>query len=243
VSEAGRVNFDQLLREARDEINSLKIMYPVLMGRIDSESGTPELKEWVTDVFADKVFASFAKIKQILQQLPVCSLSEIEYYVDTLTDTLTNMAHSNWNRHELESVYFPKIIDVMNNINIQVEHNFVRARKKLYESGWKELANVEPIEPIDTQRKKYVSARENLAKARKCLTENVEDVMMPLRSAIDLSMKERFGFTKIQPMKTFLKDADKYDFPLPAFNLIYNLFDEGSSRIHAGKGHTGFEAS
>lgn len=98
------------------------------------------------------------------------------------------------------------------------------------------------VSPDEASRKKYINAKESLAKARECLNENVEDVAMHLRTTIDLAIKERFNFSKIRPMKNFFKDADKYNFPLPSYNLIYGLFDEGSSRIHAGKGNTLFEA-
>jgi hypothetical protein len=71
--------------------------------------------------------------------------------------------------------------------------------------------------------------------------ENPEDVMMHLRNAIDLSIKERFGFRKITFMKTFIDEAKKFDFPLPSYDFIYQLFTEGSERIHQGKIHTSFE--
>lgn len=100
----------------------------------------------------------------------------------------------------------------------------------------------EIVLPDEASRKKYINAKESLAKAIECLNEKVEDVTIHLRITIDLAIKERFNFSKIYRMKNFLKDADKYNFPLPSYNLIYGLFDEGSSRIHAGKGNTLFEA-
>ena len=71
------------------ESQALKEIYSVLMGRITDERGTTELKEWVTDVFADRVFASYAKIKQILQQLPERDIGQIEYDVSALGDELS----------------------------------------------------------------------------------------------------------------------------------------------------------
>ena len=242
MSETGKINFGALLREARDEMTSLKEFYSVLVGKINNDTDLPELKEWLTDVFADKVYASYSKILKILKKLNVIPPYELEYNADTLTDLLTNLAFSNFNRRNVELNYLPKIKSTIDNFNIQVEHSFVKARKDFHQSGWSGLTNVEPVGEIDTQRKKYVGARESLAKARKCLDDAVEDVPIHLRSAIDLSIKERFDFKKIQPMMGFIKDADKFDFPLPSYELIYDLFDEGSSRIHSGKGNTVFEA-
>ena len=67
------------------------------------------------------------------------------------------------------------------------------------------------------------------------------EVLNHLRPAIDLSIKEKFGFQKIFPMKQFIEEAEKYDFPLPSYSLLYDYFDEGSQRIHEGKLHTEWE--
>jgi hypothetical protein len=66
--------------------------------------------------------------------------------------------------------------------------------------------------------------------------------MMHLRPSIDLSIKERFGFREIRGMKQFIEEANKNDFPLPSYDLIYEYFNEGSQRSHQGKIHTAFEA-
>jgi hypothetical protein len=62
-----------------------------------------------------------------------------------------------------------------------------------------------------------------------------------LRPAIDLALKEKFGFKKINPMKQFLLDAEKYGLPLPTYAMLYDYFDEGSQRIHSGKLNTPYE--
>lgn len=43
-------------------------------------------------------------------------------------------------------------------------------------------------------------------------------------------------------MSQFFTDAEKYDFPLPSYNLIRTVFSEGNTRLHAGKVPTKFDA-
>lgn len=92
-------------------------------------------------------------------------------------------------------------------------------------------------------RKKFVTAKEELDKAVELAADSPEDAMIFLRSAIDLSIKAKFGFNKILKMHNFISDAEKFNLPLPSYTLIYTIFNEGSKRIHDGKIHTSFEAS
>lgn len=93
------------------------------------------------------------------------------------------------------------------------------------------------------QTKKYVTARDEVIKAMKCASSNPEDVMIHIRTAIDLSIQEKFGFKKIHPMIQFLGDAKKHNLPLPSYDLIYKYFSSGSERIHSGNINTSFEVS
>jgi len=230
------------LNDARSELDQLKEYFSVLNGRIEKESGRQELMEWLTDVFTDKVYSCYVNLKNILKQIPSSDTSYVEYYSDQLSNALLQLAQSNWNTLEVKQHYLPKIAEVLNSLIKDVEKNFVSSRKAMYEQGWKGLLDIKPVTQFDTSRKKYVNARESLSKARESLSGKVEDVPIHLRSSIDLSIKERFRFSKLHPMSAFLKDADKFDFPLPSYDLIYELFDEGSARLHAGKGPTVFEA-
>jgi hypothetical protein len=112
----------------------------------------------------------------------------------------------------------------LNNFIGVIELGLSQIRKNLFISNWKELAEIKPIDLTNLPRKKYVTAREEITKAKEILKEDPEDVMMHLRNAIDLSIKERFGFKKILFMKTFIDEAKKYDFPLPSYDFIYQLF-------------------
>jgi len=67
--------------------------------------------------------------------------------------------------------------------------------------------------------------------------------MLHIRSAIDLSIQEKFGFKKISPMMKFLQDAKEKNFPLPSYDLIHKYFSSGSERSHSGTISTPFEVS
>lgn len=114
-------------------------------------------------------------------------------------------------------------------------------RQKLTQLGWTGMESVTPVKYIALERKTYISARDELDKAKEKIKSDPEDVMIHLRNAIDYSLKEKFGFADIRPMKRFFDDAEKYGLPLPSYGMIYQLYDEGSERIHQGKIHTEFE--
>ena len=97
--------------------------------------------------------------------------------------------------------------------------------------------------PSKSTWKKYITAREELIKAQKCVKNNPDDVMHHIRSAIELSIREKFGFKRIQPMSKFLQAAKEFDLSLPSYDLIYQYFVAGSDRSHSGKLNTPFEVS
>jgi hypothetical protein len=135
-----------------------------------------------------------------------------------------------------------EVTNKLDNFIREVEWSLSELRKNLFLSNWREVSKIKPIEFTNLPRRKYITAREEIAKAKEILTKNPEDVMMHLRSAIDLSLKERFGFKKINFMIKFFEEAKEDNFPLPSYDLIYQYFNEGSQRSHQGKIHTSFEA-
>lgn len=64
------------------------------------------------------------------------------------------------------------------------------------------------------------NGREELEKAKRNVKDHPEDVMNYLRTAIDLAIKERFGFKEIPRMIKFIEQAEKAGFPLPSYDLI-----------------------
>jgi hypothetical protein len=115
--------------------------------------------------------------------------------------------------------------------------------RTLRKSDWSEMNRIEPISYISLERRRYVTAREELINAKENAKKNPEDVMNHARTAIELAIKERFHLRKITRMIEFIEQADKNQFPLPSYDLIYTYFSEGSHRIHQGRIHTTFEAN
>jgi len=92
-------------------------------------------------------------------------------------------------------------------------------------------------------KKKFLESKDELKKAREATDRgDWAEVLNHIRVAIDLAIKEKFGFKKIQPMSLFLKDAEAMGLQLPSYSLIYDYFDEGSKRLHNGLIHNPLEA-
>ena len=115
-------------------------------------------------------------------------------------------------------------------------------RKFLYKTNWTNMKKINIEDYIlPTKRRKYVSAREELEWVKQAVKDGkYEDVLNHLRTSIELAIKERFGFTRIS-MKAFLIDAEKYNFTLPSYTMLYDYYDEGSHRLHSGRLNTPFE--
>ena len=67
-----------------------------------------------------------------------------------------------------------------------------------------------------------------------------EDVLNHLRPAIEMAIKEKFGFKRVN-MYRFLQDARALNFNLPSYDSIYYYYSEGSGRLHKGKLNTPLE--
>lgn len=113
----------------------------------------------------------------------------------------------------------------------------------LYETNWVGMEKISIEDYVfQTKRRRYVTAREELEKARQAVKGGQwEDVFNHLRPAIDLALKEKYGFTDIR-MKGFLDYSGEHnELNLPSIDLLYSIFDEGSGRLHKGKIHSPLE--
>ena len=90
-------------------------------------------------------------------------------------------------------------------------------------------------------KRKIVTAKEELKKAQESCGKDPEEVFGHLRTSIELSIKEKFGFQKVTRMKDFLSDARKFNFPIPSYDLIYAIYSEGNKRLHSGEINTEFD--
>jgi len=92
-------------------------------------------------------------------------------------------------------------------------------------------------------KKIFLKSKDEIKKAEKAVEkQDWSEIFNHIRSAIDLALREKFGFKKIYSMKIFISDAKLMGLKLPAYNDIYRYFDYGSKRLHEGEIHTSLEA-
>lgn len=228
---------EQLLSDTRSDMENFNQLFITLASKVGTISPDEEKRRWIMDIYLDKVYELESKLVRLFGEVKI---SFDRGYITEVVDAAQILAFST---HDSMINSRIKIIKERQDTVIQyIESKFSELRRNLKNAEIKGLENIKPIEYVSVDRKRYVTAREELEKAKKNIQENSEDVMNYLRSAIDLSIKEKFGFRKISKMMRFIDDADKLGFPLPSYSLIYTYFSEGSGRIHGGKIHTLFEA-
>lgn len=193
------------------------------------------LKEWVIDVFIDKAYEIHSKV--VVFRGPFFGLNSS---LDSFRRNAVQLASSIYRDPSLISNELAEVKNSMNSFIDWVEIAISTTRQGLWDSNWTE-PNLGSLQIITPQRKKYVKARDEIARARELAETNPEDVMGHLRTAIDLAIKERFKIKKIPFMKKFFEEAVRLDFHLPSYDIIYYYFYEGSQRLHSGKVHTSFE--
>jgi len=238
--------FSQIRDEVRADLENIRSLARVFFGKIDalSDSGAGNIPDedriWITDVFIDKLQEQRVKLRKIIDTLDkTADLSSVEMYIAESINHAHLAAFAGYRVDYVKAsddvrVYLGHFISYTEKLLVEIQGH-------LWDSEWKGVDKIKPTDFMNTQRVKYINARKHIQKARENLDGNFEDVLYPLRTAIELSIKERFGFAKIHPMLTFLKDADKCGFPLPSYNSLYNIFDEGSNRVHGGMSGTVFE--
>jgi hypothetical protein len=220
---------------------------------VDSPPIDDETKHWITDVYLDKVYELNNKLhllfsKTSKRDFPVNihnALIQLEKASHNLAYPRKPVLPDNRDLGDYQrnlGVFPLEVTNKLDDFIGEIEWSLLELRKNLSLSDWKEISKIKPIEFTNLPRRKYITAREEISKAKDILSKNPEDVMMHLRPAIVLSLKQRFGFKIIHPMKAFIEDAKRYDLPLPSYDLIYHYFNEGSQRSHQGKMHMSFEA-
>ena len=231
--------FQEILQEIRSNLNFLQVeLFKEVINLINQKIAQVELRDWLFDVFLDKFFETDVKIRKIISDLGY----EVEFPWKEVKRQVEKIAC----QHNISHI---RLLDInslkfrLKDYADKVESEMSSIRYKLHENNWEQINKLRTEDYVlPTQRVKYVQARDELEKAKKAVkAEEWDEVLNHLRPAIDLAMKEKFGFKKIQPMKTFLKDAEKYGLPLPTYTMLYDYFDEGSQRIHEGKLNTPYE--
>jgi hypothetical protein len=255
---SGKQKYQNIVQEIRNDLEYIRELHGRLITDLShAENPVPapldkirilKLRRWITDIFIDKIFETTLKVKNLLKDLSL----GVHYCFDAfikasgeIIEHLKGIAFSQTLRMSSEEVKIglKKLDFNLESYEVNAERLFVEIRSFLYSTEWKRMANVRVEDYVlPTKRNSYVSAREELEKAKQAVKDNHwDEVLNHLRPAIDLSIKEKFSFKKINPMKQFLLAAKESGLPLPTYTMLYDYFDEGSQRIHSGKLNTPFE--
>jgi hypothetical protein len=252
---SGKSNFQEILDKIREDIVFLKVMFNELEKIVlkDSESLKvtscigddgfklkDETRSWIMDVFLDKFFETDVRIRKILkEQLHF----KVGLPIDLIRKSSLNLAYITYRDYVSILQELSNLKKTIEMYIASLEDQLSSLRLELHTAGWSEVRKLNTADYVlPITRARYVSAREELEKAKQAVKETQwTEVLNHLRPAVDLALKEKFGFTKIQPMKSFIADAEKFNLVLPSYTMLYDIFDEDTKRIHEGKLNTPYE--
>ncbi len=214
---------------------------PSLKSSFSYERRASETKEWVFDVFLDKVYEIDAKTLKFLTDISLkeaidekLSTREIEKYIRDIVQNDKGLIH------DKTYLYLANLEKALKRYRDAFDKTMDYARKYMYRTNWVCMKKIRSEDYIFQKRRKYVNAREDLEKARQEFKNGrPEEVLNHLRTAIELAIKEKFGFSWIGPMSSFLPNSKELN--LPSYDMLYFIYDEGSERLHEGKIHTPLE--
>lgn len=246
---SSRQVFHDIVAGIRADLKYLKEdLFSILMNKrvYDPYGQDDEVRSWILDVFLDKLFETHAKIEKLFSDFNIqrdLPIWEIKKCADDLAFVKGMTFNSARMRGDVIKDVLQELNDHIQEYDVIVEKSMGTIRKILHDQNW------EPMKRIDidnyilpVKRARYVDARGELSKAKKAVKEgNWEEVLNHLRPAIDLALKEKFGFKRIKGYKKFFDDAGKYGLRLPSYDMIYRYFDEASQRLHEGRVHTPWE--
>jgi hypothetical protein len=246
--------FQHIINGIREDLIFVEYLYwklysnlmnnPHLQSEFSYEKTAFEIKEWINDVFLDKIYEIDSKILKFLTDVAFTesgpskvSTREMEKCVRDIVQEKRGLVHEN------TCSYLDKLKRAISDYRESINATMDDVRNSLYKTNWTNMKNISIEDYIlPTKRRKYVSAREELQWVKQTVKDGkYEDVLNHLRTSIELAIKERFGFKRIFPMKQFLKDADEYGLPLPSYQMLFDYYDEGSLRLHSGRLNTPFE--
>jgi len=238
----GSILFNQVVMQIRSDLDHVDTLLQLLQQRMIGKSEIPEdVRNWVYDTVLDKIYETHGKIRRLVEALNFNWVNIRR----PLEEGLTIL------KHEYESViwssdfhsYFLSLHAAQKKYRSLIESFLSGLRRSIHEVGWAAATSITTIDYAIEHRKKFVGARDELDKARQALeSKEWEEVTNHLRTAIDLAIKEKFGFIKISGMKTFVEEAKKNDLPLPSYDSLYYYYDMGSGRLHSGIVNPPFEA-
>jgi len=234
--------FNQVIMQIRSDLNQVDSLVRLLFQKMIGKSiMDEETRNWFLDTLLDKIYETHAKIKRFVESLG--------FNWRDVKDPLESHLHQL--KQDYEAIAFlpdfhmryDGLLDCLKSYRWQVESSLGGMRAAFHEMGWMAAADVSAVDYTIEHRKKFVTARDELEKARRAIdSRDWEEVTNHLRTAIELAIKENCGFTRIISMKAFLDEARDNDLPLPSYDSLYHYYDMGSGRLHAGVINTPFEA-
>jgi hypothetical protein len=246
--EKERKIFEEIQKNIREDLEYVKSLFDFLIEKLAHESReSPDIRDFLYDTFLDKIYEIRSKLRDFERTVDIKNpdiyflrpLAMMEVITNDLEKTVQIIIHTNTDLNTLQG----ELKRLINTFSMNVEDLMSNIRRELHDTHWKNVEKIKPINFIFRKRKKFVNAIDELKKAENSINdEEWEDVLNHLRTAIELVIKEKFGFKKINRMIDFLKNADEFDLGLPSYSLIYEFYNEGSKRLHGGLVHTPFES-
>jgi hypothetical protein len=251
MSEAQK--FQHIISGIREDLTFIENLYwildsnlmsnPYLRSDFSYKKTAFEIREWINDVFLDKIYEINSKIHKFLTDISLeemykkVPIQEMEKYIRDIMQEQEGLGYGN------TYLNLDKLKIAISNYRYSIDTTMDYVRKFLYETNWVSMRKINIEDYLFlTKRHKYITARQELENARQAVRDGkYENVLNHIRPAIELAIKERFGFTRFKNFWEFLVCADNSDFPLPSYDMLYFYFKEGSGRLHSGRLHTPLE--
>jgi hypothetical protein len=237
-----RIGFEEVVSQIRADLAHVDNMFALLEQKVAGRSSTDnETRQWIYDTFLDKIYQIHAKTKRFVARPSLgrfVDVENIETALIRLKERAGKVAHdpnptSQFVMFQAELAEYKRC----------VEDTLSDARRGLHDSGWESVPDIRAIDYTVEPRKKFVTAREELEKARQAIERGEwDEVMNHIRSSMDIALKAKFGFKRILRMQQFLDDAQRFGLPVPSYDLLYHYYNMGSRRLHSGIVSPPFEA-
>lgn len=243
MAKAGRESFENVLSQIRSDLEHVDNLFALLKQKLVGRSLVDtDTRIWMFDTFLDKLYETNAKAKKFVTSIfeagPNIDFRNMDQSLAIVKMRSEKVAFGGNAWTEIYALQRE-----LRDYKQAVEDVLSGARWQLHELGWETVKAVDGTEYIIEHRRKFVTAREELEKAVQASRDGAwEEVMNHLRSAIDLALKEKFGFRKIINMKAFVEEAQRLDLTLPSYDSLYYYYNMGSQRLHSGIVNPPFEA-
>jgi hypothetical protein len=256
--------FHEIIKKIRSDLKFIqKLEYNLKTNLIpeianaffNSNQLAEDTKEWIIDVYLDKFIETDTKINEFFKHVGLSENESLHKKAAIIKENLENVALNlkvlllpRSNKKELKVYqkyanglhnWMTQVISSFYSYSVEFERIMIKIKNDLYQTKWRKMKDIKIEDYIlTTERRRYVTAREELQRAIQASKRgDWKDTLNHIRPAIDLALKERFNLKEIRQMKSFLINAEEFGL-LPAYELLYLFFDEGSKRLHKGKVHT-----